>query len=191
VLSACSLRRRTGILLLKVVLTSLVATLAFSNYSVRAELHSGTVLVSPAGVLDFSDAAEVLPPNGDLYWVTTLLVRSAGSGLAILDRTSTQFYHFLANSPARIAYAPGDSTYEEFTTAPSDTSLYGAGLPFLSSEVYVVQTQEMHYAKMRSAIVGGGGITIEYTYQDDGSRVLVRPVAVRPSTWGRVKGLYR
>ena len=182
----CSSRRSADIAV--VVLTSFVATLAFSIQPVRAELHSGTVLISPAGAWDFSDAAEVSLPNGDLYWVTTLLVRSAGSP-TILD--GTQFYHFVMNPPARIAYAPGDSTYEELTTAPSDTSLYGAGLPFLSYAVYVVRTQEMHYAKMRSSIVGGGGITIEYTYQDDGSRVLARPVAVRPSTWGSAKGLYK
>jgi hypothetical protein len=37
----------------------------------------------------------------------------------------------------------------------------------------------------------GGGLLIEYYVQMDGSNNLDDFVAVRPTTWGRVKALYR
>ena len=99
--------------------------------------------------------------------------------------------YFVTIYPARIAFAPIDSTYEELTSAPSDTTLYKEGLDILYSVFYVVRTRERHYAKMRAICCVGGGIQIEYAYQDNGSRILVDSVPVRSITWGQIKALYR
>jgi len=98
---------------------------------------------------------------------------------------------FNTDSPAKITFSPQDSTYNELSTAPSDTTVYHNVAAVLSYGVYVVRTKELHYAKFWIRQIGGGGITIEYTYQDNGTKVLVEPVAGRPATWGRVKSMYR
>ena len=157
---------------------------SFSGYGAQAKLHSGFVLIWPGPAFDFSDSVLVPPPDGDLYWVTLSTTRSIAGG-------AIQSEWFTTNYPALIGYAPGDSTYDELTTAPSDTTLYDFAAAVLSYGVYVVRTKEHHYAKVRVEMIGGGGITIEYTYQDDGTRVLVNPVPVHPVTWGRIKSLYR
>jgi hypothetical protein len=168
------------LVLLSVVLLASLPVRAF------AELRIGTALI-PAGPLwDFSDSLLVFPPNGDLGWIIVL----ANDG----DWSSKQFPEFwVTNSPAVIAFAPQDSTYEELTTAPSDSSQYSSIRALFDGGVYVVRTQEMHYAKLRVTCLAcvPGGVLIEYAYQDDGSRILVSPVPVRRITWGQVKSLYK
>jgi len=183
---AAGFGKRRSRLLLVVLIAAVFAFPVLDAHPCQAKLHSGFVLIWPGPAFDFSDSVLVAPPNGDLYWVTLSTTRSIASG-----EGSSQFAWFTTNYPALIAYAPGDSAYDELTTASSDTTLYHFDAAVLSYQVYVVRTKEHHYAKVRVEMIGGGGITIEYTYQDDGSRVLARPVAVRPSTWGTVKGLYR
>lgn len=163
-----------------------VSILLLSTCGVKARLHTGFVLIWPGPAFDFSDSVLVPPPDGDLYWVTLSETPSTAGG-----EEAAQFAWFTTNYPALIAYAPSDSTYHELTTAPSDTTLYHFDAAVLSYGVYVVRTKEHHYAKVRVEMIGGGGITIEYTYQDNGTPVLVNPVPVRPTTWGRVKTLYR
>jgi len=67
----------------------------------------------------------------------------------------------------------------------------GTMLVAVPGAVYFVRTIEGNYVKFRMANTGGGGITIEFTYQDDGRRVLARPLAIGQTTWGRIKSLYR
>ena len=167
---------------------TLVTSVAWHVPDARAELHSGFALIPAGPAWDFSDSVAVAPPNGDLLWITLL----ANKGKPNAARGASAFpYYFLTNPPALIAYAPQDSTYESLTTAPEDTMLYTQSAEILSYGVYVIRTKENHFAKLRLEMVGGGGMTIEYTYQDDGTRILVEPVGVEPTTWGRVKSLYR
>ncbi len=74
-------------------------------------------------------------------------------------------------------------------SAPSDPAAYSQGAEIFESAVYVVRTKENHFAKLIVKRLGGG-MTIEYTYQDSGSRILVNTVAIQTTTWGRVKSLY-
>ncbi len=160
---------------------------SLTSTAVQAELHTGFALIPAGPAWDFSDSVAVAPPNGDLRWIT-LIARNAEPASG---RSALFPYYFLTDYPASIAVAPQDSTYEDLTTAPADTLLYGPSAEVLSYGVYVVRTKENHFAKLRIELVGGGGITIEYAYQDDGTRVLVNPVSTRVTTWGRVKSLYR
>lgn len=190
-LSCCWLRRSTRSLCLiatPVLIVQLVLLLSASF--ARAELHRWTALIPPGPAWDFSDSAAVVPPNGDLRWT---IVRATNANRSFLGtQSSARFPEFwLTNYPALIAYAPQDSTYDELTTAPGDTTLYKEGLELFYFAVYVVRTKEHHYAKLKAVCCVAGGIQIEYTYQDNGTRILVDPVPVRPTTWGRIKSLYR
>lgn len=156
----------------------------------RGEIHTGFALIPPGPAWDFSDSLAVAPPNGDVYWIT-LIAQSRSVGQRSDDSASAFPNYFLTNYPALIAYSPMDSSYAELTTAPADTTVYSESVEIFSYGVYVIRTKEGHYAKLRIESLGGGGITIEYSYQDDGTRVLVRTVAVGATTWGRVKSLYR
>lgn len=158
----------------------------------QGELHQGTVLLPPGHIWDFSDSAVVFQPSGDLYWI---IIRAGNLEDSTWPKSaSTRFpEYWTTNYPALIAFAPQDTTYEDLTTAPSDTTQYYVGRALFDGGVYVVRTRESHYAKLR-VICGGcvaGGVLFEYTYQDDGSRVLVAPVPVTSTTWGRIKSLYK
>lgn len=159
-----------------------VAVVLFLGSPSRADIHAGFALIIPGPAWDFSDSTLVVPPNGDLRWIT-VLANSTDS------KTSNFSYFFVTDFPAMIAYASADSSYEELTSAPSDSSVYAQSKGLYTFAVYVVRTKEGHYAKLRVFMLGGG-MTIEYTYQDDGTRILRRPVGVKATTWGKVKSLY-
>lgn len=173
------------------------ASLVILPLAADAKLHRGFALIPPGPAWDFSDSTNVMPPAGDLGWIQLELV-TGPTGVKpdsfIRDQASTLAMAgiwFQTYTPAMVGYAPGDSTYPELMTAPTDESAYSFGAAILSYGVYVVRTKEYNYAKVRIEQVGGGGITIEYTYQDNGTNVLVEPVAVLPTTWSRIKSLYR
>lgn len=175
--------RRVG----RLPIAALIALIIFTPSHARAVLHTGLALISPFNSWDFSDSSSVAFLDGDLGFGVTLLSHTDGRG----GEVASQSLYFLTNYPALIAYAPGDSTYESLNEAPADTTLYSEGLPILTFVAYVVRTKEHHYAKMRvTSVGGGGGIRIEYTYQDNGSRILVAPTPVRAVSWGRVKLFY-
>jgi hypothetical protein len=168
------------------LVTALVIAVVILAGPAAAELHTGFALIPPGPARDFSDSTTVVPPSGDLYWITLIQQHTTGA-----TEGSAFPNYFLTNAPAVIAYSPMDSSYAELTTAPVEPSAYSESVEIFSYGVYVIRTQEGHYAKLRMESLGGGGMTIEYTYQDDGSLVLVRTVPVESSTWGRVKALYR
>ena len=93
-------------------------------------------------------------------------------------------------STALIAVIP-DSTYEELQFAPADTSVYSFDAPADVGLVYVIRTEEGHYAKMHLLQCDYAGISMEYTYQPDGSRRLFNEIAVESTSWGKIKALYR
>ena len=135
-------------------------------------------------VWDFSDSTVTFLPNGDLYWFedTALLSQVLpGSG---------QMY-FSGNEPAVMTIGPIDSTYGQLTSAPVDVGQYVDFLIASPGIVYVLRTVEGNYVKFKVDNFGGGGITVEFTYQDNGSRVLAQSLATGLTTWGRIKSLYR
>ncbi len=168
----------------RTVVLFLVAELLVTQSASRADIHSGVALIPPGPSWDFSDSTLAVPPDGDLRWITIVIASAASNP----DRTFP--YYFACDAPAAIAYAHPDSSYENLTTAPADPGAYSEGKEILTYAVYVVRTKEGHFAKLRVSRPGGG-MLIEYSYQDDGTRVLVRPVKIAPTTWGRIKCLYR
>ena len=152
-----------------------------------ADIHRGVALITPGSAWDFSDSATVVPPNGDLRWV--IVAVRAGSR-DVSQATSLYPYFFVTDPPAQIAIASQDSTFEELTSAPTDPDAYVEFFDALEGYVYIVRTQENHYAKLIAKFLGNG-ITIEYVYQDDGSRRLVDVVSTDQTTWGRIKNLYK
>jgi hypothetical protein len=165
----------------------IAATFAFSlldAHPCQARLHSGMAHIHWDAVWDFSDSSVTFLPNGDLYWVeTTALLHQASQG-------SEQMW-FTANEPAVMTIGSIDSTYGELTSAPVDVGQYVDFLVASPDIVYVLRTVEGNYVKFRIHAFVGGGITVEFTYQDNGSRVLAQSMATGLTTWGRIKGLYR
>ena len=142
-----------------------------------AEIHTG--IGQDDGLLvagwDFSDST--LSSNWDIFYAITKKQLTSIS----------QFEIFFCYGNNNIMYS--DSSYEDVTTAPEDSSLYSDYVWVLSGKTYILQTRESHYVKLR-VIYNGQPVIFEYTYQDDGSRDLVGPVPIEKTTWGRIKALY-
>jgi len=83
-----------------------------------------------------------------------------------------------------------DSTFDDVTTAPEDSSAYAYDCPVDFVHTYVVHTAEGHYAKFH-ILQFIPLVAIEYAYQSDGSRNLDTGVPVDATSWGRIKALYR
>jgi hypothetical protein len=162
-------------------------TLISRSYST---IHSGFGYADFDSAWDFSDSSNCVLWYGfcgDLAMGITLM------------QTATEptggIYMYATASRAGIAIASLDSTYEELTTAPEDSNAYyGMVVPY-PHVVYVMRTAEGHYAKFRGVDLGpGGDFTFEYSYQDNGTRVLVGGVPTgipeQTTTWGRMKALY-
>jgi hypothetical protein len=93
---------------------------------------------------------------------------------------------------AGIAVAAPDSSYEALTTAPEDSNAYFVAVVPYPDEVYVVRTNKSRYAKIRGLdLRPGGEFTFEYSYQDDGTRILTGKVPIEQTTWGKVKSLHQ
>ena len=169
------------------LLLPIAAIVAFSllhAHPCQANLHSGRAHIHWDAVWDFSDSLITFLPNGDLYWVEVTELQSEAS-------LSSQVKYFTTNPPALMVSGPIDSTYDELTSAPPDNGQYGESTVASLGVVYIVRTSEGNYAKLQILAFAGGGITLKYTYQDDGSRVLARPLATGLTTWGKIKSLYR
>ena len=168
-------------------LLPIAAVFVFSLLDARAcqaKLRSGEAHIHWDAVWDFSDSVVTFLPDGDLYWVEATALQHPTA-------LSSQLIYFTTNSPALIVSGPIDSTYGDLTSAPADIAAYGEMEVASLGLVYIVRTSEGHYVKLHIMAFVGGGITLEYTYQDDGSRVLARTLATGLTTWGRIKSLYR
>jgi len=168
-------RRVHAVRLIVCVVLLLTATLA------RADLHSGTAEIPPGTSWDFSDSAAVGYYSGDVGVVATVVHET---------QTAPATWLLFANYPAKLAIAPADSSFDDLTTAPEDTTLYEAVKVLLPDRVYFIRTREGNYAKLQVLSIGSGATAV-YTYQDDGTRVLSGTVSVEATSWGRIKSLYR
>ena len=148
-------------------------------------LHRGTVLMGAGdGPWDFSDSTNSVDGDIDygVLFENGLKVHTTTSAANLTDI-------LVAFTPAGLSLS--DSTYEQLIVAPTDPASYVTMLAIFAGDVLAVRTREKHYAKIR-IIESQGALWFEYTYQDDGSPVLIDdPVPARPTTWGRVKALYR
>jgi hypothetical protein len=143
-----------------------------------AMLHFGTGF---AEAWDFSDSTST---TSDSEWDFTAGNTALASGSTLLDA-------FLdANYPALIAVMPDGVTYESVLEAPADPGMYEGFLFFVPNRVWIVKTREGHYAKVRFFDDFFPG-QFEYTYQDNGTRILAAPLRMEAATWGRIKALYR
>jgi len=159
-----------------------ILTSMSSSYST---IHNGFGYAEFDSAWDFSDSS-TCPLFGRYcgdFSITFTMLQTAAEPTAIV---------MLAMPPhAGIALASPDSSYEELTTAPEDSNAYFTAVVPYPFQVYVVMTNEGHYAKLRGVDLGpGGDFTFEYSYQDNGTRVLVGGVPTEETTWGRVKSLY-
>ena len=128
------------------------------------------------GAWDFSAQITVGPftPDADLYFAF-VVDPPLGDWIAAVNG-------------AMIAMV--DSSFGELTTAPVDTSLYDYDMAAILGITYVIRTGEGHYAKFTVDQLYPL-IVLEYVYQPNGSPMLVDPVGVEQTTWGRVKAIYR
>ena len=158
---------------MKRLLAFIFSMLCLLSCFCKAEVIEGIGVV--AGAWDFSEEESVNPildPNADI-------------GFAFVVDPPIGYWVGAFNG-ALIALA--DSAFEVLTTSPEDTTLYDWTLPAFPGVTYVVRTTERHYAKFKPIQILIP--IIQYAYQPDGSRLLVDPVPVKPTTWGRIKLLY-
>jgi hypothetical protein len=83
-----------------------------------------------------------------------------------------------------------DVSLEALAEAPEEMAPLG-GLNVQLNQTTVVKTADNIYVKFAARSLPGYYIEIEYYVQNDGSRSFGPLLAVEPTTWGRVKALYR
>jgi hypothetical protein len=158
------------------------ATPSSDSYS---RIHTGFGSAEFFGAWDFSDSATCSLFEG--------YCGDFATGIADIHTAAEPTAFILLAMPpgAGIAIAPRDSSYEGLTTAPEDPDEYFVSVVPCPAEVYVVRTNEGHYAKIRPVDLNASGeFTFEYSYQDDGTRILDNGVPVQQTTWGKMKALY-
>lgn len=153
----------------------LFATILHLPDVVRAGVVSG-IVVLPSGAFDFSEQtspAFALDPSADIL------------AAYVVDPIEGFFVN--ARFGATIAALPGVD-YADLAEAPSDSSLYTDFIvPAAYNVTYVVKTQEGHYAKFRFVSLVAA---IEYSYQPNGSRILVDATPAKAISWGQLKAIY-
>jgi hypothetical protein len=152
----------------------------------ESTIHTGTGYAELDTAWDFSDSSACPLFTGYCGDLSVAITR--------VGMTTASRFLLLRGIPfsAKIAFGPADSTYEELTTAPDDTGQYDWVEDFFLDTVYIVLTNDGHYAKIRTlGVTIQSKVIFEYTYQDDGTRILVDKVSIEATTWGRIKALYR
>jgi hypothetical protein len=174
------LRSTTGLMLASTACSAILAVSAPSN--VQATLRTGTVQLFQGDGVDFSD------PTGEDFSDFVYDVTAVGTAA---QHDAGRIELFTCIPPALILYV-GDTEqlYDSLTTAPTNHSTYKSQEFANIDEVFVVLTREGHYAKIRVISIAAL-LTIEYTYQDDGTNVLSSSVSVHETTWGGVKAVFR
>jgi hypothetical protein len=160
------------------LVSSLVLSLAVPA---SAELHEGDgyVVTTVDGGWDFS-ASSFVPSFADADLALHVIRVSAVGGNA------PQTYYLV--SPG-IQFAPVGVDFDSLTVAPDSGYVQtAAGLQYYN---YFLQTHEGYFAKVQMLQDDGLQWPFHYVYQDDGSRNLDTSVSVEPTTWGRIKSLYR
>ena len=163
---------------IKIVLFTIVI-LCLSR-TASAELHEGTVTLAETVSWDFSRFLPVPLEFGPIPW--------GDFAYASYQAGFERFYRVGAIEEARIA--GGRWVYEDLTVAPAPTDpAYRQYIDVGFGGTFVIRTRESHYAKIR-VITFYPQLVFDYTYQDDGTRILGSTTPTSPSTWGEIKALY-
>ena len=160
---------------IRLIVVAILVTVSVS--SAGADVIQGTGILS-VGSWDFSEQVSVdrfTNPNSDLSFAFVV---------------DPPLGYRVACENGAVAVLIQDSTFDEVTVAPEDTTLYSWDLPAQVGATYVIRTTERHYAKFTPLQLEPVPI-IRYAYQPDGSRALIDPVPIEETTWGRVKALYQ
>lgn len=152
--------------------TLLVLAALMNTSPANAELVHGYALFT-FGSWDFSDSMMVGEHDGDLRIIY------------VVDPPIGWQYTCENGAVARTV----TGSFEEVAEAPADLSTYSGRGPALPGPVYVLRTGDGNYVKYHITFVPEP--FIEYVYQTNGTRYFVDAVAIRESTWGAVKAVYR
>lgn len=91
--------------------------------------------------------------------------------------------------PGELMLTVDDIPFEDIDLAPLSGNLYQA---VRLNRTYIMRTRDPLWAKVGVISINAGGtVDVQYVVQTDGTRVLGIPLAVEPTTWGRIKALYR
>ena len=151
----------------------------------NARIHTGEVRLYSGDGWDFSDSSNGAAFNYDISYAVTAL----NSGALVQPPQGNILFTI---PPALIMYlSSGAIIYDTLDVAPTDPDLYSSNELAFVGDVLVVRTREGHYAKLLIVAPDGAVVRFLYTYQDDGSTSLRKPVSTNPTTWGRIKSRYR
>jgi len=156
------------------VLVALMLRLSWPGLAM-AELGHGTATIGGGG-FDFSEQQQIYEPleEGDLY-------------LGLFEGPQGGYRFFTWWNGSLILTA--DSTLEQITTAPVEDAAYGQEAVPILGQAYIVKTSDGFYAKFAVREYYSAAV-IEYYVQLNGTNVFVDPVAIEPTTWGRIKAVY-
>jgi len=152
--------------------------------SAHADLHIGTGHLLSEGGWDFSDSSYSIGTTAwDFGFVVTVATEAA--------RSPIQGEELVANwyLGAGVQYAPNGVPFDSLLVAPD--SFYTDVVLAWSFHSYFIRTQEGHYARVELQGLGDYPLQFRFVYQDDGTTNLDITVGTEPTTWGRLKALYR
>jgi len=156
--------------------------------SVRAEIIHGIVALHPTYVMGWPDPM-VWHDGFDFETQSVVVYTTDSSDLSwsevVPDAEATLFPHNAAG--IQVVNVPLD----ELDAAPVIPADYFAERLVSPTAVYVMRTGQGHYVKFAQHFPDKGDLTIEYYVQMDGSPNFGPALPVQPTTWGRVKALYR
>jgi hypothetical protein len=172
----------------KLVGFCLAVAILIPTRPVRAEVIHGTVSLHPTYVMGWPDP---------MYWhdgfdfetQTVVVYTTESSDLSWGETTPDGEALFFPHNADGIVHVPTPLTQLE--TAPTIAAGFSSAQNVNPTAVYVMRTGSGHYVKFAQHFPDESDLTIEYYVQMDGSRNFGPTVAVQPTTWGKVKALYR
>ncbi len=182
VVSKCRRLVPANRLMLSQLRNTLVALVVLSSFAstARAALVHGDVDIAFGG-FDFSEQRLLPPgvnPKTDLIYAVVV-----SPPLGPMFYTGINYSYILA--------VP-DSTLDQVTVAPEDSSVYSMDAVPVLGRTYIVKTSDGFYAKFAlREFTPDIVVRIEYYVQMDGTNNLdTTTVPVEQVTWGRIKSLY-
>ena len=162
---------------------TLVALVVLSSFAstARAALVHGDVNIAVDG-FDFSEQ-RLVPSGGNSEEMDLMYAVVVSPPLGPMFYTGINYSYILA--------VP-DSTLDQVTVAPEDSSVYSMDAVPVLGRTYIVKTSDGFYAKFAlREFTPDIVVRIEYYVQMDGTNNLdTTTVPVEQVTWGQIKALY-